>query len=123
MTQEDKAILEQFPKYDNIPEHYVNSREYWDGIFKMETNRDTELHKKFSKLHEDIVQLVINFCRENNLNDISEFDVHADGLKESIEYGKWVPSTDSFMSIVKDVEDEETGWMLPDRKHPFLYEI
>ena len=123
LSEEDKKLLEQFPKYNGKPKDYVGSREYWESIFSSETNRDPKLHEDFSKLHESIVNQVARFCKEHGLTDIDEFTVRADGLRGSIEHGKWVGDTDSSMSLIKSVLDKETGWVLPDRENPFLYEI
>ena len=123
ITEEDKKILEQFPEYDKKPEHYVGSRDYWESIFRSETNRDPKLHEAFSKLHEKIVNEVIMFCKEHNLDNVDEVYIHADGLMGSMSEGEWTCFTDSSMSMIEIKHDEETGWMLPDREHPFLYEI
>ena len=123
ITEEDRKLLESFPKYNNKPfENYVGTRDYWENVFKTETNRDTELHEAFSMLHEEIVDKVIQFCKEHNLTDVDEFSVHADGIQGSIEFGRWCPCTDSSMRIIKATEDEH-GWVLPNRDEPFLYEI
>ena len=122
-TEEDRKILEQFPEYDDKPEHYVGSRDYWESIFHMETNRDPELHEAFSKLHEKIVNEVVMFCKEHNLKDVDEVSIYADGLMGSMEYGEWTPSTDSSMSMYRVVRDEKSGWLLPDRDRPFLHEL
>lgn len=122
MTETEK-ILEQFPPYDGKPEHYVGSRDYWEGIFESESNRDPELHKAFGELHTNIVNMVIQFCKEHNLTNVDEFHVSADGIMGSIKFGEWCPCTDSSMSIVETKKDEKTGWMLPDRGNPLLYEI
>ncbi len=119
----DENILAKFPDYDGKPGHYVGSKEYWKGIFAWEENRDPELHTAFSKLHKEIVDKIIQFCKERHLDNIDEVFFKADGLMASYECGKWTPFTDSSMSFIKCAKDEKTGWMLPDREHPFLYEI
>ena len=124
LTEEEKKALEKFPKYDEKDTStWVGSRDYWEAIFESETNRDPELHKAFGKLHEKIVNLVIQFCKEHNLTDVDEFCVSADGIEGSISFGEWCPCTDSAMSIHKLIKDEKTGWIVCDREHPFLYEI
>lgn len=129
LTEEEKKALEKYPKYDNSkPETWKGSRDYYEAVFKLETNRDPELHDAFSDLHEQIVNLVINFCKEHNLTDVDEFHVGANGIKGSIPYGVWCPCTDSSMSIIKLVENTEEVskeyWPeLPDRDNPFLFEI
>lgn len=129
LTEEEKKALEKYPKYDDSkPETWEGSRDYYEAVFETETNRDPELHDAFSDLHEQIVNLVINFCKEHNLTDIDEFHVGADGIKGSIPYGVWCSCTDSSMSIIKLVENTEEVskeyWPeLPDRDNPFLFEI
>lgn len=122
MNNEDKKILEQFPPYDDSkPETYVGSREYWENVFKDETNRDPKLHEDFSKLHEHIVNEVIQFCKEHGL-EVDEFSVGADGLLGSKHYGEWCPCTDSYMSMYTIKKDED-GHHYVDREKPFLHEI
>lgn len=131
LTEKEKKALEELglPKYDKSnAETWIGSEEYYESIFATETNRDPKLHDAFSDLHKQIVNLVIKFCKEHNLTDVDEFCVGADGLQGSIPYGEWCPCTDSNMSIIKLVENKEEKskdlWpMLPDREHPFLYEI
>lgn len=122
ITEEDKKILEQFPEYtgDNT---YKGTKEYWLSVFEFETNRNPELHKAFSELHKKLVDEVIKFCKEHNLKDVDEFKLSADGLSDSIEFGEWICCTDSSMSMFQLKKDEKTGWLLPDRENPFLYEI
>ena len=121
-TEKDDAILEHFPHYEKGGE-FVGTREYWEGIFSSENNRDPELHKAFSELHEKLVNEIIKFCEKHNLRGVTEVNLHADGLEESFGHGKWKSDTDSSMSLIVNKIDETTGWTAPDRKHPFLYEI
>lgn len=106
-----EKILEQFPEYTGKGE-FVGTRQYWEGIFGHETNRDPELHAAFGELHERLVNEVIRFCKEHGLDDVDAFGLGADGLKSSITFGEWCPATDSSMTIYKCGE-----------KKPFLYEI
>lgn len=123
LTEEEKKELERFPKYDaKHPETWVGSREYYEAVFRSETNRNPELHNAFSELHKKIVDMVLQFCKEHNLTDVDEFSVSADGLMGSIPYGKWCACTDSSMTITKAAEDSH-GWIVPNRDEPFLYEI
>ena len=115
MNEEDKKILERFPKYKGKGD-FVGTRDYWKGVFHLETNRDPELHEAFSKLHTDIVNMVIRFCKEHNLTDVDEFVVGANGLMGSCEFGEWCPCTDSSMSMRKFGEEGQNG-------NPFLFEI
>lgn len=121
LTEDDKKLLEQFEEYDGTPKHYVGSRDYWASIFTMEKNRDPELHKAFSDLHAKIVDDIIAFCREHNLN-VDEANIHVNGILGSREYGEWTASTDSSMYMY-DVKTDDDGWVYPDREHPFLFQV
>lgn len=122
IKENDEKILEQFPHYKR-GENFVGTREYWEGVFMFESNRNPELHTAFSELHEKLVNEIIQFCKEHNLKNVTEVHLSADGLEGSFEYGKWAPATDSSMSLIIDKVEEKTGMTLPDREHPFLYEI
>lgn len=129
LTEEEKKALEKYPKYDdNKPETWVGSRDYYEAVFETETNRNPELHDAFGKLHDNIVNMVIRFCKEHNLTDVDEFYVSADGLRGSIPYGEWCPCTDSSMSIIKmtenmDLISKKHFPELPDRENPFLFRL
>ena len=121
MNKKDKKILEQFPHYDdNKPESWVGSREYWEGVFEGETNRDPELHKAFGELHKRIVDMVIQFCKEHDL-EVDEFSVGADGLLGSKPFGEWCPCTDSSMEMLTIKKGKHGYWT--DRDKPFLWEV
>ena len=122
ITKEDKKILEQFPEYKE-GSNYVGTRDYWKSVFQMETNRDPKLHEAFSELHTKLVNEVIQFCKEHDL-DVDEFTLNGDGLLGSKKYGEWCPCTDSFMEMRVIKEDEKTEMWYVDRDgDPFLYEI
>lgn len=117
--EEVLKVVENYPKYDGNPINYKGSQEYWLSIFSHETNRDPKLHEDFSKLHENIVNMVIDFCKEHNLTDIDGFTVSADGLASSIKFGgKWGAGTDSSMSIYKEGKNANHAWTIP-----FLFQI
>lgn len=121
-TEEENKILEQFPEYHGEGE-FVGTRDYWSGVFEFETNRDTKLHEAFSELHTRLVNEVIQFCKEHDL-DVDEFSLSADGLLGSKEYGEWTCFTDSHMEMRVPKEDKKTGMWYVDREgRPFLYEI
>ena len=88
-----------------------------------ESNRNPELHTAFSELHKKLVDEIIQFCEKHNIKNVTEVYLHADGLEGSFGYGEWECATDSSMSMIINGIDKETGWTLPDREHPFLYEI
>lgn len=61
---------------------------------------NTELNEKFRELHNELVNRVINFCKENNI-DATDFALGADGLDDSIPYGYWTPGTDSSFGLYR----------------------
>lgn len=124
MNKKDQQILERFPPYDGNAKNFVGSREYWEGIFEGETNRDPELHRAFGRLHEKIVNEVIAFCKEHRL-EVDEFCVRADGLRGSRDHGEWGPCTDSAMSmhVIKKKRSGGRTYLAVDREKPFLYQM
>ena len=122
LTEEEKKALDRFPRYDdNKPETWVGSKEYFESILAMETNRDPELHEAFSQLHEEIVNMVIQFCEKHGLKNVDAFYVGADGLKDNYGYHTWQCCTDSSMSMHEAIDDEH-GWQVRNEE-PFLHEI
>lgn len=121
ITEEDKKILEQFPKYDDNPKNWVGSRDYWESIFETEKNRDPKLHEAFGELHHKIVNMVVQFCKEHDL-DVDEFSISADGILGSKPYGEWTCFTDSSMNMFTFAKDSN-GYEYIDRENPFLFEI
>ena len=121
LTEEEKKALEKFPSYDEAnPKTWVGSKEYWESIFETETNRDPELHKAFSKLHEDIVNMVIQFCEKHGLENVDEFCVGADGLRGSYGSGEWQSFTDSYMNFYNSYNEKDLDSNI---RTPFLHEI
>ena len=72
--------------------------------FPMQICQDEEITKKFRDLHTEIVNKIISFCKENNI-DIDEIHLNADGVSGSIEYGEWQACTDSSFSIIKFTDE------------------
>ena len=66
--------------------------------------QDEKLNKKFRKFHEDIVNQIIGFCKDNDII-IDEFSLSDDGLEGSIEKGSWQACTDSSFSFRKFDDD------------------
>ncbi len=77
----------------------------------MEKITDENIKKEWAKLHEKLVNEVISFCKKYHL-DVSEFDLSADCLEPSIEYGEWMPFTDSSFCLFK--RDEKDDYRLKD---------
>ena len=120
MKKSDKELLAKFPKYDDKPEHWVGSREYWESVFESETNRDPELHKAFGELHTKLVNEVIAFCKEHNL-EVDELSLGIDGIRGSRDFGEWTCCTDSSMAMNVLVGKGRNAYV--NREKPFLYEI
>jgi hypothetical protein len=72
--------------------------------------QDPYTTKMFRELHTELVNRVIEWCNENNVQ-IDEFHLHADGIRESIPYASWQPCTDSGLEMYRreelDKEDPE----------------
>lgn len=82
-----------------------------DEQYSFQLCKDKEIIKKFSCLHTEMLEMVIRFCNENHIN-ITDFNLSADGLAESIEHNRWMPSTDSSMQL-----------LLKGKEKPFLWSI
>ncbi len=65
-------------------------------------SRCSKKHLRLYSLHKEIVNKVIKFCIDYNIENIDEFQITADGLKESIKEGYWTPYTDSSLSLIND---------------------
>lgn len=51
--------------------------------------------ENLAELQRKIMEVVIDYCKENKLTDIDAITFNTDTLQASIAYGKWVPSTDA----------------------------
>lgn len=71
--------------------------------YPYQISQDPDLKKRFDGLHKDIMENVIEFCRDNGI-EIDEFFIQADGMKESIRAGRWSPVTDSVCAMEIDRE-------------------
>lgn len=67
--------------------------------------KDEKVIEAFRELHINLVNKVIIFCKEHNI-DIDELSLNANGLKTSIKEGYWTPATDSCFIIEKNVYSE-----------------
>lgn len=76
-----------------------------DKIYPLQKSQDKDLKKKFDNLHVEIVNKVIDFCKENNIQ-IDEFNIYADGVRESIPFGKWTSVTDSCFRMDESLSNE-----------------
>lgn len=67
---------------------------------------DENIKKEWYNLHVKLVNEIISFCKEHNIN-ASEVHLNADCLEPSIEEGEWTPYTDSGFILTKiDTEDD-----------------
>ena len=57
-------------------------------------------HEQTQKLHKLLVQTVIDFLKEEKIDEVWEVRFTADGLTNSVECGEWTPSTDSYLGLV-----------------------
>ena len=55
---------------------------------------------QLSELQDILVQVCINYININGLTDIDEIAFNADSLQHSAHFGKWVPTTDSYIRAV-----------------------
>lgn len=115
MTNQKKMSPAEYIKYlaDNhikieLPE---DSRKY-----PGQQCQDNELNKKFRELHKNVVDIIIHFCKENNIT-INEFHLNADALEDSIKAGSWQSCTDSCLTfdkfnkgMVEFAEDIDKAW-------------
>ena len=82
-------------EYEEYTKRYLEKKE--------SKNKTTDV--LIAKLQDRLVQCCIDFINENNLGDLERVDFNADGLQISSEFGKWSPSTDSFISGSEFVEE------------------
>ena len=75
-----------------------------DKKYPLQVCQDDDITKKFRDLHYEIVNKIISFCKENNIN-IDEFHLNADGVRDSIPYGEWTSATDSSFSMIKFTDE------------------
>lgn len=104
-----KTRLIQFATQFDEEGRYTNCQEdtlYVKGkidalreIFGKE-NIDTNIgiNEKFNDLHHRLVNDIVSFCKENNI-EASSVQFGIDGLESSLEFGSWHPCTDSSFRI------------------------
>lgn len=84
----------------------------FDFYKKNQVCQDQELTEKFCNLHEELVNKVIEFCKENDVK-CDAFSLWITGIQQSAWYGGWTPGTDSCCSFYTE----------PNDKKPFLQEL
>lgn len=68
----------------------------------MEEEKDVQ-YKDLLGLHVDIMNLIIDFCKKNNVN-ADEVRFLADNFQVSVDEGIWHPTTDSALQFFKGDE-------------------
>ena len=57
--------------------------------------------ENIQELQELLVQTIINYCVENNLQEIDEINFNVNGLSgDSFITKTWTPSTDSYIEVI-----------------------
>ena len=87
--------------------------------YSFQSCQDIDVTDDFRKLHKDIVNQVIKFCRDHDI-EIDNFYLSADGVRSSIPYERWQACTDSSFSMYKFDEDHPSMNSEPE---PFLWSI
>jgi len=104
MKNDKKMTPAEFVKYA-AKNHIKFSLPEDNRTFPCQKCQDEQLTYSFRRLHVEVVNLIIKWCKDNNVN-IDEFYLDADGLKDSIPTGEWQACTDSGFSM-QSVPDEE----------------
>lgn len=100
MINKKKMSAAEFIKY--AAENHVkfelpeNNKKYPSQVCQ-----DDELTKSFRKLHVDVVNMIISWCKAHNVT-IDELHLNADGLRDSIPTGEWQSCTDSSLSFYNE---------------------
>lgn len=70
--------------------------------------------EEINNLHEFLMQTLIDYFKKNNIFCVDEISFDVDSLKESINYGKWIPSTDSslLLSGYEDGKNKIIGYSM-----------
>ena len=86
--------------------------------YPWQTCQDEELNYAFINLHHEIIDKVVRFCKDNNI-EADDFCVSADGMRVSIPYGAWTAGTDSAMTMFR-FDEEHTHRQNRSEVEPFL---
>jgi hypothetical protein len=79
----------------------MNSKTQSDNLkYSYQQCQDDLLNQKFRVLHKQIVNAIIQFCKENDIM-IDEIHLNADCLEDSIKAGSWQSCTDSCFRLDK----------------------
>jgi hypothetical protein len=124
MTNPDNGIVEGFYYQDldnGIVKHYIhNCPMTWEvdpATLRIAKVTDIPNYKNpitkledIKDLQERLVQCCIDFIKERNLTEIWGINLSVDGLPESVEFGEWMGSTDSHITIEGLQMDEDYGF-------------
>ena len=124
MTNPDNGIVEGFYYQDldnGIVKHYIhNCPMTWEvdpATLRIAKAADIPNYKNpittiedIKDLQERLVQCCIDFIKERNLTEIWCINLSLDGLPESVEYGEWMGSTDSHITIEGLQMNEDYGF-------------
>lgn len=56
---------------------------------------NNDIETKWSELHEEIVNKIVLFLKENGVNNVSDVNLSIDSIESSILKSTWIPYTDS----------------------------
>ena len=103
---EAEKVIEMYNSLDEKDKKYFRMVTGWTHTnledYKNPITKETHL----SELEEILVQVCINYIKENNLTDIDEIAFNADSLQQSARFGKWTPATDAYLRAVGLVPEE-----------------
>lgn len=68
---------------------------------------NNDIEKKWSELHEEIVNKIVLFLKENGVNNVSDVNLSIDSIESSILKGTWIPYTDSSF-VAYDEHNQKT---------------
>lgn len=77
--------------------------------------QDDEITKAFRNLHHKLVNEIIKFCKDYNV-EIDDFHLNADGVAGSIPYGQWEACTDSALTFIKYSDDYKKAFWKMDKE-------
>lgn len=74
-------------------------------------------------LQEYLVQKTIDYIKEHNLSDVYSVDFRFDGIQHSVQFGEWVPESDSYIKLegIRYYRDRRKDGTISEV--PYRYEI
>ena len=80
--------------------------------------QDEGMNEKFCELHHALVEKIIDFCVENEL-EIDDVHLDIDNFRDSIRFGQWTAASDSSMTMYRFDDEHPYRQNLSEVK-PFL---